>query len=61
MIAQFPSQRITTEIDKMNARLPTAEKDIFEMTVTPIVEVCLLIYITSFNCSKIDLKNHLFR
>jgi len=40
VIAQFPSQRITTEIDKMNARLPTAEKDIFEMTVTPIVEVC---------------------
>ena len=45
----------------MNARLPTAEKDIFEMTVTPIVEVCLLIYITYFNWSKIDLKNHLLR
>ena len=40
VIAQFPAQRITTEIDKLNASMPTADKDIFEMTIAPVVNVC---------------------
>jgi len=40
VIAQFPAQRILAEIDKLNARLNDADKDIFEMTVCPVVEVC---------------------
>lgn len=40
VIATFPAQRITAEIDKMNARLPPTEKDIFEMTISPVLEVC---------------------
>jgi len=40
VIAQFPAQKITTEIDKLNSRLPPADKEIFEMTIEPVVEVC---------------------
>jgi len=40
VIAQFPAQRITNEIDRLNARLPTAERDMFEMTISPVIEVC---------------------
>jgi len=40
VIAQFPAQRILAEIDRLNARLGDADKDIFEMTVSPVVEVC---------------------
>ena len=40
VIAQFPSQRITNEIDKINARLAAGDRDIFEMTITPVIEVC---------------------
>lgn len=40
VIAQFPAQRITAEIDKLNSRLPAADKGIFEMTIAPVVEVC---------------------
>ena len=40
VIAQFPAQRITAEIDKLNSRLPAADKEMFEMTIAPVVEVC---------------------
>ena len=40
VIAQFPAQRITAEIDKLNSRLRAADKGIFEMTIAPVVEVC---------------------
>ena len=40
VIAQFPAQKITAEIDKLNASMPTADKDIFEMTIAPVVNVC---------------------
>ena len=40
MIAQFPAQKITAEIDKLNSTMPTADKDIFEMTISPVVNVC---------------------
>ena len=40
VIAQFPAQRITTEIDKLNARLSIADRELFDMTVAPVVEVC---------------------
>lgn len=40
VIAQFPSQRITNEIDKLNARLPVADRDMFEMTISPVNDVC---------------------
>jgi len=40
VIAQFPAQKITSEIDKLNSRLPAAEKEMFEMTIAPVVEVC---------------------
>jgi len=40
VIAQFPAQKITAEIDKFNSRLPAADKEIFEMTISPVVEVC---------------------
>ena len=34
VIATFPAQKITAEIDKVNSRLPIAEKDIFEMMIS---------------------------
>ena len=40
VIATFPAQKITAEIDKVNSRLPIAEKDIFEMMISPVLEVC---------------------
>lgn len=39
VIAQFPAQRITNEIDKLNARLPAADRDLFEMTIRDAVVV----------------------
>ena len=40
VIAQFPAQKITTEIDKLNAKLPAADKEMFEMTIATVVDVC---------------------
>jgi acetyl-CoA carboxylase/biotin carboxylase 1 len=41
VIAQFPAQRILAEVDRQNARLDAADKDTFDMTVAPVVEVCV--------------------
>ena len=40
ILFRFPSQRITTEIDKSVGRLQPGDRDLYEMTVAPIVEVC---------------------
>ena len=40
VIAQFPAQKITAEIDKLNSTMPASDKDIFEMTISPVVNVC---------------------
>ena len=40
MIAQFPAQKITNEIDKLNSTMPSADRDMFEMTISPVVNVC---------------------
>ena len=40
VIAQFPAQKITTEIDKISARMPAADKEMFEMTISTVIEVC---------------------
>ena len=40
MIAQFPAQKITNEIDKLNSTMPAADRDMFEMTISPVVNIC---------------------
>ena len=40
VIAKFPAQKIETEIDKLNSTMPASDKDIYEMTISPVVNVC---------------------
>ena len=40
VIAQFPAQKITAEIDKHNSRQPNSNKEMFEMTIAPVLQVC---------------------